>query len=64
MDDTTLAFLAFSVDHPEAIEQLQMLSEADSLEAGESLPELRDSMVSQVLEAEAKQRGISLEALV
>lgn len=64
MDDITLAFLAFSVDHPEAVEQLQMLSEANALEAGESLQELRDTLVLQTLEAEAKQRGISLEALV
>lgn len=64
MDDITLAFLAFSVDHPESLEQVQALTEAYALEAGESLPELRDTIVSQILEAEAEQRGVSLEALV
>lgn len=64
MDDITLAFLAFSVDHPELLEQVQALTEAYALEAGQSLPELRDTIVSQILEAEAEQRGVSLEALV
>ncbi|MEN5107273.1 DNA ligase D [Pseudomonas sp. TWI672] len=64
MDDITLAFLAFTVDHPEAVGQIQGLSEANALESGESVPELRDTMVSQILTAEAKQRGNSLETLV
>ncbi|MBF8806128.1 DNA ligase D [Pseudomonas asiatica] len=64
MDDFTLAFLSFCVDHPEAVEQVQALTEANALEAGESLPALRDTMISQILEVEAKQRNISLKALI
>lgn len=64
MDEITLAFLIFSVEHPETAGQLQALNQANAVEAGEPLSALRDTMVSQILGAEAKQRGITLEALV
>lgn len=35
MDDITLAFLVFGIEHPEAIAQVKVLTEANALEAGE-----------------------------
>ncbi|XBV15237.1 hypothetical protein BIKONL_002716 [Pseudomonas putida] len=64
MDDTALAFMIFAADHPDALAQVQVLSEAEALEAGEPLSALRDTMVVQTLTAEANKRGVSLDALV
>ncbi|HEN8726852.1 TPA: DNA ligase D [Pseudomonas putida] len=64
MDDTSLAFMIFAADHPDALQQIRALGEAEALEAGEPLPELRNTMVNQILAGEATHRGISLEALV
>ncbi|MGO3984255.1 DNA ligase D [Pseudomonas sp. SAS7] len=64
MDDTSLAFMIFAADHPDALQQIRALGEAEALEAGEPLPELRNTMVNQILTGEATHRGISLEALV
>ncbi|WP_238540160.1 DNA ligase D [Pseudomonas sp. GM84] len=64
MDDTSLAFMIFAADHPDALQQIRALGEAEAQEAGEPLPELRTTMVNQILAGEATHRGISLEALV
>jgi bifunctional non-homologous end joining protein LigD len=64
MDNTALAFAIFAATHPEALDQVQSLTEAEALEAGEPLPNLRDTMVTQILSAEAKSRNISFEDLV
>ncbi|MGN8258765.1 DNA ligase D [Pseudomonas sp. SMSB3] len=64
MDDTSLAFMIFSADHPEVLAQVRALSEAEALEAGEPLSALRDTMVVQNLTAEANKRGVSLDNLV
>ena len=47
MDDTALAYMIFAADHPDALAQVQALSEAEALEAGEPLSALRDTMVVQ-----------------
>ncbi|WP_406822184.1 DNA ligase D [Pseudomonas sp. KnCO4] len=64
MDDTALAFMIFAADHPDALAQVQVLSEAEALEAGEPLSALRDTMVVQALMAEASKQGVSLDDLV
>lgn len=64
MDDTALAYMIFAADHPDALAQVQALSEAEALEAGEPLSALRDTMVVQTLTAEANKRGVSLNGLV
>jgi len=56
--------MIFAADHPDALQQIRALGEAEALEAGEPLPELRNTMVKQILAGEATHRGISLEALV
>ncbi|CAG8868738.1 Multifunctional non-homologous end joining protein LigD [Pseudomonas fluorescens] len=64
MDNTTLAFLIFACSHPEALEQVRALTEAEATEAGEPLPDLRETMIAQILSAEAKAQGVSLDALI
>ncbi len=64
MDDMTLAFLVFACTHPQALAKVHALTAADAAEAGEPLPTLRETMVTQILSAEAKAQGLSLEAFV
>lgn len=64
MDDTALAFMFYVADHPDALAQVQALSEAEAVEAGEPLSSLRDTYIVQTLASAAHQRGVSLEALV
>ncbi|HEN8727070.1 TPA: DNA ligase D [Pseudomonas putida] len=64
MDDITFAFLMFGIDHPNVLEQVKALTDANAVEAGEPLADLRDTMVEQILQAEANRLEVSLEALV
>lgn len=58
MDDITLAFLAFGVEQPESADQIKGLTDANALKAGEPLTDLRDTMVKQILHAEANRLEI------
>ncbi|GLO22074.1 MULTISPECIES: hypothetical protein [Pseudomonas] len=64
MDDTMLAFMVFAASRPEVLEQVQALTEAEALEAGEALPDLRETMAVQILTAEAKAQRKTLATLV
>lgn len=64
MDDTMLAFMVFAASRPEVLEQMQALTEAEALEAGEALPDLRETMAVQILRAEAKAQRKTLGKLV
>lgn len=64
MDDTMLAFMVFAASRPEVLEQVQTLTEAEALEAGEALPDLRETMAVQILTAEAKAQRKTLAKLV
>ncbi|MCT8162452.1 MULTISPECIES: DNA ligase D [Pseudomonas] len=64
MDDTMLAFMVFAASRPEVLEQVQALTEAEALEAGEALPDLRETMAVQILTAEAKAQRKTLAKLV
>ncbi|EGC00811.1 hypothetical protein G1E_01131 [Pseudomonas sp. TJI-51] len=64
MDDTMLAYMVFAASHPEALSQVQVLTEAEALEAGEALPDLRETMAVQILSAEAKAQRKTLATLV
>lgn len=64
MDDTMLAFMVFAASRPEVLEQVQALTEAEALEAGEALPDLRETMAVQILSAEAKAQRKTLAKLV
>ncbi|KLJ13965.1 MULTISPECIES: hypothetical protein [Pseudomonas] len=52
--DTMLAFMVFAASRPEVLAQVQALTDAVALEAGEALPDLRETMAVQILSAEAK----------
>lgn len=64
MDDSTLAFLILAASDEEALSKMLSLGEGESLEAGEPLENLRDTMVEQILNAEAKSRGLTRTQLV
>lgn len=49
-----LAFMVFAASRPEVLAQVQALTDAVALEAGEALPDLRETMAVQILSAEAK----------
>lgn len=64
MDDTMLAFMVFATSRPEALSQIQARTDAEALEAGEALPDLREAMAVQILSAEAEAQRKSLAKLV
>lgn len=64
MDDTMLAFMVFAASHPKVLAQVRALTEAEALEAGEALPDLRETMAVQILSAEAKAQRKTLDKLV
>lgn len=64
MDDSTLAFVVLAASDEEALSKMLSLGEAESLEAGEPLENLRATMVEQILNAEAISRGLTRTQLV